>query len=71
MTQAFLRPLREDIDIHPAPPRENGEPCWTLHDITANRFFSIGLDELLILKHWSAGNPELVARAASGEAARR
>ncbi|AMD92029.1 hypothetical protein [Desulfomicrobium orale] len=70
MTQAFLRPLREDIDIHPAPPRENGEPCWTLHDITANRFFSIGLDELLILKHWSAGNPELVARAASGEAAR-
>jgi putative peptide zinc metalloprotease protein len=68
MTQtATLRPLREDIDIHPAPPRENGAPCWTLHDITANRFFSVGLDEVRILKHWGAGSPEKVARAASAE----
>lgn len=68
MTQTVtLRPLREDIDIHPAPPRENGAPCWTLHDITANRFFSVGLDEIRILKHWSAGSPELVAQAASAE----
>jgi len=67
MTQAatLLRPLREDIDIHSAPQRENGAPCWTLHDITANRFFSVGQDEIRILKHWNAGVPELVALAAS------
>ena len=66
MTQAMtLRPLREDIDIYPAPPRENGLPCWTLHDITGNRFFSVGQDELRILKFWNAGSPEQIARAAS------
>ena len=65
---AMLRPLREDIDIHPAPPREDGTPCWTLHDITAHRFFSVGLDELRILKYWGIGTAEQVAAAASTEA---
>ncbi|NLY41441.1 MAG: hypothetical protein GX055_07480 [Desulfovibrionales bacterium] len=67
---ATLRPLREDIDIHPAPAHENGLPRWTLHDITGNRFFSVGLEELRILKHWSAGSPEQVAQAASAESPR-
>lgn len=62
---ATLRPLREDIDIYPAPPREDGQPCWTLHDITGNRFFSVGQDELRILKFWNIGSPEQIAQAAS------
>ena len=66
-TSAALRPLREDIDVYPAPAREDGTPSWTLHDITANRFFSVGQDEIRILKHWGAGSLELVAQSASRE----
>ena len=27
-----LIPLRRDLDLHEAPPLENGAPTWTLHD---------------------------------------
>lgn len=58
-----LRPLREDLDIHPAPPGKDGQPSWTLHDISANRFFSLGRRELLILRHWHLGTPEQIVTA--------
>jgi putative peptide zinc metalloprotease protein len=58
-----LRPLREDIDIHPAPAHKNGLPAWTLHDITTNRFFTIGRRELVILKFWHLGNPDDILNA--------
>ncbi len=63
MMAASLRPLREDLDIHPAPAHKNGQPSWTVHDITANRFFSIGRRELLILKHWHLGEPDAIVAA--------
>lgn len=63
MTPTSLRPLREDLDIHPAPAHKNGQPSWTVHDISANRFFSIGRRELLILKHWRLGEPDAIVAA--------
>lgn len=61
---ATLPPLRQDLRLAPGPP-EQGAPTWIVHDPAANRFLQLGELEVEILSHWSLGEADAVARAAS------
>lgn len=62
-----LPPLRESLQLHPAPRSGDGAPAWTLHDPARNRFFRIGWLEFEILARWGRGGADAVAAAVTGE----
>lgn len=57
----MLPQLREELAIFPAPRLADGQPCWTLHDPTRNRFFQIDWLTFEVLSRWPMGNPEVIA----------
>ncbi|WP_374343908.1 HlyD family efflux transporter periplasmic adaptor subunit [Azonexus sp.] len=50
--------LREELDLLPGPVLGDGQPSWTLHDPSRNRFFSLDWATLEILRRWSLDDPE-------------
>lgn len=50
-----LPALRPDLALLPGSAAEDGSPTWLIHDVCRNRYFKLGLDGFLALKHWQAG----------------
>lgn len=57
----MLPVLREEIVVYPGPTNYAGEPSWTIHDPTRNRFFRIDWLTHEILGRWSFGDPAMIA----------
>jgi len=57
----MLPTLREEIVVYPGPTNYAGEPSWTVHDPTRNRFFRIDWLTYEILGRWSFGDPGVIA----------
>ncbi|MCK5284836.1 MAG: HlyD family efflux transporter periplasmic adaptor subunit [Alphaproteobacteria bacterium] len=55
-----LRPYRNDLHILPHGKDQNGSPMWLLHDMPANKYFSIGWLEFELLSRWHINNPSLI-----------
>ncbi|MGE5500876.1 MAG: HlyD family efflux transporter periplasmic adaptor subunit [Ignavibacteriales bacterium] len=53
--------MREEIVVYPGPSNYAGEPSWTIHDPTRNRFFRIDWLTYEILGRWSFGDPKAIA----------
>lgn len=59
--------LRDELDLHPAPPAADGAPAWTLADPARNRFFHLPWLVAEILARWHLGSAERIAQAVVGE----
>jgi putative peptide zinc metalloprotease protein len=57
-----LPPLREELRLTEGPRSHEGQPGWTLHDPAHNRFFRLDWPTFEILKRWTVGSPEVIAR---------
>ncbi|HYG27320.1 MAG TPA: HlyD family efflux transporter periplasmic adaptor subunit [Caulobacteraceae bacterium] len=57
----MLPELREEIVVYPGPTNYAGEPSWTIHDPTRNRFFRIDWLTFEILGRWSYRDPAVIA----------
>jgi putative peptide zinc metalloprotease protein len=60
-----LPALREELVLQDGPRLHDGQPSWTLHDPTRNRFFRLDWLTFEIFKRWSLGEPALIARTIS------
>lgn len=47
--------LRQDLQLLPAEPLQDGSPSWRIVDPLRNRYFEIGWTEFEFLKHWLEG----------------
>lgn len=54
-THPPLPPLREDLQLLPGTPGEDGSETWLLYDPSINRYYRLGQRAFRILGHWSAG----------------
>lgn len=54
--------LREELALLPGPPLPDGQPSWTLHDPTRNLFFRIDWPSFEVLRRWSVGDADSIAR---------
>ncbi|MDH3637592.1 MAG: HlyD family efflux transporter periplasmic adaptor subunit [Gammaproteobacteria bacterium] len=61
--------LREDLDLYPGAPSNDGSSTWTLHDPARNKFFTLGWFEFEMLKRWPYRTAERIALAVSRETA--
>ena len=52
--------LREELALLPGPVLADGQPSWTLHDPTRNRFFSLDWLTFEILRRWSYADAETI-----------
>ncbi len=57
-----LPPLRDELRITEGPRSHDGQPGWTLHDPARSRFFRLDWPTFEILKRWTVGSPDLIAR---------
>lgn len=57
-----LPPLREELRLSEGPRSHDGQPGWTLHDPSRNRFFRLDWPTFEILKRWTVGDPALITR---------
>lgn len=64
---ASLPPLRQEIDLFPAPPSTDGSPAWTLHDPAINRYYLLGWPAFEILSRWRLGYFQAVCDAVNRE----
>lgn len=55
--------LREELALLPGPALADGQPSWTLHDPSRNRFFSIGWLTFEILRRWSYGDADAIVES--------
>ena len=55
MSRSNLPHLRQELQILPAPRREDGAPRWFIFDPVRNAFHMIGEKGLTLLRHWQAG----------------
>ena len=62
-----LPPLREELQLLPAPPAVDGSPCWTIHDPVRNRYFRIGHGAFEVIARWHHGSPRAIAAAVAAE----
>ncbi len=58
--ELVLAPLRDDLQLLPAPRGQSGSPSWTLHDPVRFRFFRIGWMEFEILSRWHVNDAETI-----------
>jgi putative peptide zinc metalloprotease protein len=58
-----LPALREELVIQEGPRLHDGQPSWTLHDPSRNRFFRLDWLTFEIVQRWSLEDPELIAHA--------
>lgn len=57
--------LREELALLPGPKLADGQPSWTLHDPTRNRFFSIDWLTFEVLRRWSFADADAIAESVS------
>jgi putative peptide zinc metalloprotease protein len=62
-----LPPLREDLQLLPAPPAPDGSPCWTIFDPVRNRYFRIGDAAFEAIARWHLAIPGAIAEAVNAE----
>lgn len=62
-----LPPLREELQLLPAPPAPDGSSCWTIHDPVRNRYFRIGHGAFEVIARWHHGSPRAIAAAVTAE----
>ncbi|MFV3077984.1 HlyD family efflux transporter periplasmic adaptor subunit [Niveispirillum fermenti] len=62
-----LPPLRDDLQLLPAPPAHDGSPCWTIHDPVRNRYFRIGHAAFEVVARWHHATPRAIAAAVTAE----
>lgn len=55
--------LREELALLPGPALADGQPSWTLHDPTRNRFFSIDWSTFEILRRWSYADVDAIVES--------
>lgn len=55
--------LREELALLPGPILGDGQPSWTLHDPSRNRFFSLDWATLEILQRWALDDPQAIVDA--------
>ena len=59
--------LREELALLPGPVLADGQPSWTLHDPTRNRFFSIDWPTFEILRRWSYADAEAIVQSVAAD----
>ncbi len=64
---SFFSQLREDLDLYPGAPQQDGSPTWTVHDPVSNRFIHIGWVEFEILRRWNLENTDAITAAVNLE----
>ena len=57
--------LREELALLPGPKLPDGQPSWTLHDPTRNRFFSIDWSTFEVLRRWSFADADAIVESVS------
>jgi len=62
-----LPPLRDDLELLPAPPAADGSPCWSIHDPVRNRYFRIGHAAFEVLARWRLGTARAISAAVAAE----
>ncbi|MBF0368282.1 MAG: efflux RND transporter periplasmic adaptor subunit [Magnetococcales bacterium] len=61
-----LPPLRQELELSPGPPAEDGSPTWTLLDPVRNRFFRFGWSEFQLLARWHLGEADKIIAEVNG-----
>ena len=64
-----LPSIRDDLELLPGPPSENGTPSWTLHDRVRNRFYRIGQLEFEIIARWHLKDVTAIVSEINGDTA--
>jgi len=60
-----LPPLRDDLQLLPAPAAPGGAPQWSLYDAARGRFFRLGSDAFALLEAWPLCEPARILEAAN------
>ncbi len=47
--------IRQNLQLLPGTPAEDGSPSWLLYDNLRNKYFTLGVNAFRMLKHWVAG----------------
>ena len=47
--------IRQNLQLLPGTPAEDGSPSWLLYDNLRNKYFTLGINAFRMLKHWVAG----------------
>ncbi|MET4000746.1 HlyD family efflux transporter periplasmic adaptor subunit [Marinobacterium sp. MBR-109] len=55
MVEVRLPALRQDLKLLPGSHDEDGAPRWLLHDRARNRYFTLSMDALALIRHWQPG----------------
>jgi len=56
MTASITLPaLRQNLQLLPGSPDEDGAPRWLLFDVVRNRYYTISRTTLDLIRHWGAG----------------
>lgn len=55
MVEVRLPALRQDLKLLPGSHDEDGAPRWLLHDRVRNRYFTLSVDALALIRHWLPG----------------
>jgi len=56
--------LRQDLNLFPAEPYDDGAPAWVLHDVLSNRFFRLGEKEMDLLAFVDQGDVDSILKEA-------
>lgn len=59
--------LREELALLPGPALADGQPSWTLHDPTRNRFFSIDWSTFEILCRWPYADASAIVESIAAD----
>ena len=50
-----LPPLRQNLQLRPGSPDEDGAPRWLLFDVVRNRYYTVSRTTLDLIQHWRPG----------------
>jgi putative peptide zinc metalloprotease protein len=52
--------LRQELNLYPGPPMDDGQPTWTVHDPARNLFFRLDWLTFEIVSRWSMANVQAI-----------
>ncbi len=58
MVESRLPALRQDLKLLPGGHDEDGAPRYLLHDRVRNRYFTLSVDALALIRHWQPGRTQ-------------
>jgi len=68
MVESFhLPPLRQELGIYKAPVSPDGNPAWTLHDPSANKFYQLSWPAFEMVSRWELGTSDAVLESVRRE----